>query len=202
VSNLAQFVSNPGMPHWKALKHLLRYLKGSVDYEIVYTRCSPEQFGLFGFSDSDWASNSDDRRSVSGYCFSLSPSGGIVSWASRRQGCVALSSCEAEYVALSQAAQELVFLRGLLSDLGVVSEQPPVLFGDNQGAVALASNPIAHKRTKHIDVRHHFIRQLVEGKALSIQYVPTADNRSDVFTKNLPRPAYYVNLSFIAGVTV
>ena len=93
VYNLAQFVSNPGKAHWCALKHLLRFLKGTESLSLVYNRS--ENFELFGFSDSDWATDKDDRKSTSGFCFKLSRSGSVVSWASKKQGCVALSSCEA-----------------------------------------------------------------------------------------------------------
>ena len=165
VYNLAQFVSNPGKAHWCALKHLLRFLKGTESLSLVYNRS--ENLELFGFSDSDWATDKNDRKSTSGFCFKLSRSGSVVSWASKKQGCVALSSCEAEYVSLALAAQEAVYLQGLLTFFCLMTVDTPVLLcGDNQGALALASNPVAHKRAKHIETRHHFIRQLVEDKRL------------------------------------
>ena len=182
-------------PHWKAVKHLLRYLKGSSDWCLTYRKSESSEFGLYGFSDSDWANDVDDRRSTSAYCFKLSPNSGVVCWSSRKQPTVALSSCEAEYIAMSSAAQELVFLRGLVCDLGVLphsklSDSPHLLYGDNQGAIALATNPIAHKRTKHIDIRHHYLRDLVEQKTLKLQYIPTGENLADILTKNLPKETF------------
>ena len=153
-----------------------------------------QSFCYLVFSDSDWANDVDDRRSTTAYCFKLSPGSAVVCWNSRKQPTVALSSCEAEYIAMSAAAQELVFLRGLLSDLGVFNNQsadsPPLLHGDNQGAIALATNPVAHRRTKHIDIRHHYLRELVEDKTFQLQYVPTASNLADILTKNLPKEAF------------
>ena len=106
---------------------------------------------------------------------------------------------------MSSAAQELVFLRGLLCDLGVIdntvsADSPLLLYGDNQGAIALATNPIAHKRTKHIDIRHHYLRELVEAKTLQVQYVPNANNLADVLTKNLPKDPFEVFRNRLFGV--
>ena len=182
-------MSNPGKAHWCALKHLLRFLKGTESLSLVYN-CS-ENLELFGFSDSDWATDKDDSKSTSGFCFKLSRSGSVVSWASKKQGCVALSSCEAEYVSLALAAQEAVYLQGLLTFFCLMTVDTPVLLcGDNQRALALASNPVAHKRAKHIETRHHFIRQLVEDKRIQLSYVSTKNNLADIFTKNLPKPAF------------
>ena len=165
VYNLAQFVSNLGKAHWCALKHLLRFLKGTESLSLVYNRS--ENLELFGFTDSDWATDKDDRKSTSGFCFKLSRSGSVVSCASKKQGCVALSSCGAESVSLALAAQESVYFQGLLTFFCLMTVDTPVLLcGDNQGALALASNPVTHKCAKHIATRHHFIRQLVEDKRI------------------------------------
>lgn len=190
VCNLSQFLTNPGMPHWKALKHLLRYLKGTTKVAITYRHVEPSMFRLQGYSDSDWASDSDDRKSVSGQCFVLAPNGPLISWQSKKQACIALSTCEAEYVALSHASQELIFLRGIISDLGEIFTATPIIYCDNQGTVALATSAISNKRSKHIDIRHHFIRNLIDTHQLKVIYVNTAENISDVFTKNLPNPRF------------
>ncbi len=172
------------------------YLKGTLNQSIVYSAVS--HFELQGFADSDWASSNDDRRSTTGYVFSFGS--GLVSWASRKQAVVALSSCEAEYVALSQAAQEAVFLRGLASDLGHASGSATIIKGDNQGSLALASNPILHQRSKHIDTRHHFIRDLVNSNVLSLIYIPSGDNQADPLTKNLPKPAFAALVKKLFGL--
>ena len=188
VSNLSQFLSNPGRDHWVAAKRVLRYLKGSSDLGLAFVKS--ENFQVSGFTDSDWGSNPDDRRSVSGFCFSLNVQSGPISWNSKKQATVALSSAEAEYLAMSTACQELVFLRSLMSDLGFPPVGPSDLLGDNKGAIALADNPTSHKRTKHIDIRHHFLRDLVATKQIRISHVPTEDNTADLFTKALPGPKF------------
>ena len=189
VYNLAQFVSNPGKAHWCALKHFLHFLRGTEFLSLVYNRS--ENLELFGFSDSNWATDKDDRKSTAGFCSQLSRFGSFVSWASKKQGCVALSSCEAEYVSLALAAQEADYLQSFLTFICLITVETPVLLrGDNKGALALASNPVAHKRAKHIEPRQHFIRQLVEDKHIQLSYVSTKNNLADIFTKNLPKPAF------------
>ena len=140
---------------------------------------------LTGFSDSDWAGDVDTRRSTTAFVFKIA--GGAVSWSSRLQPTVALSSTEAEYLALCAAAQEAIHLRQLLSDLGFKQERPTVIFDDNQGCVALAKSTRESKRTKHIDVRYHFIRERIDSKELRVEYVPTEQQQADLLTKGLDR---------------
>lgn len=183
VTKLSQHLSSPLEVHWVAVKHVLRYLKGTVDYELCF-RKSKHGLKLIGYSDADWASSEDDRRSTSGYCFSLNEKGPLISWKSRKQSTVALSSCEAEYIALAAAVQESLYLRQLLCDIGHKDQDEPVLiFEDNQGTIALAGNPVNRQRSKHIDIRYHFIRsELSKGKVM-LKYCPTADMLADVMTK-------------------
>ena len=170
VYNLAQFVSNPGKAFWCALKHL-RFFKGTEALSLVYNRS--EKLELFGFSDSDWATDKDDRKSTSGFCFKLSRCGSVVSWVFKNKGVWHLALVKPEYVSLALAAQEAVYLQGLLTFFRLMTVDTPVLLcGDNQGALALASNPVAHKRAKHIETRHHFIRQLVEDKRINCRMSP------------------------------
>ena len=115
----------------------------------------------------------------------------VLPWASKKQGQVTRSSCEGEYVSLALAAQETVYLQGLLTFFCLMTMETPVLLcGDNQGALALASNPVAHKSAKHIETRHHFIHELVEDKLIQLSYVSTKNNLADIFTKNLLKPAF------------
>ena len=158
VTKLSQYLSKPLTNHWTAVKHVFRYLKGTIANEMVYTKCS-EALSLTGYCDSDWASNPDDRRSTSGYCFSLAKGGPMISWKSRKQQCVALSSCEAEYVALASTVQESIYLKQMLSNVDSNFQSgPSLIYEDNQGAIALANNPVNRQRSKHIDIRFHFIR--------------------------------------------
>ena len=146
-----------------------------------YRKCD-DGLTLIGYSDADWASSTDDRRSISGYCFSLNRAGPLISWKSRKQPAVALSSCEAEYIALAAAVQEGMYLTQMMKDIGEVSG-PVLIFEDNQGTIALSKNPVNQRRSKHIDVRYHFIRSAQNAGKIIIKYCPTADMVADVMTK-------------------
>ena len=158
VIKLSQYLSKPLTNHWTAVKHVFRYLKRTIDNEMVYTKCS-EALSLTGYSDFEWASNPDDRRSTCGYCFSLAKGGPMISWKSGKQQCVALSSCEAEYVAPASTVQESIYLKHMLGNIDSNFQSgPSLIYEDNQGAIALANNPVNRQRSKHIDIRFHFIR--------------------------------------------
>ena len=154
VGKLSQFMRNPGADHWSGVKRILRYLKGTIDHGLTFT--ASDEFILHGFSDADWAGCTESRKSTSGYAFFIGNC--IVSWASKKQSIVALSSTEAEYVALCSAAQETVWLRNLLADVGFQQSTPTCVKEDNQGAMCLAKNPKNHNRTKHIDIKFHYTR--------------------------------------------
>ena len=160
-------------------------MKGTVNFALKYDKS--DTGALIGFSDADWAGDQDDRRSTTGNVFLLS--GGAVSWLSKKQATVALSTAEAEYIALSQAAQEGIWLKRLLSDLGVEAMSTLIL-EDNQGAIAIAKNPVNHSRTKHIDIRYHYIRECVQNGQIELQYCPTNDMKADIFTKPLPKQKF------------
>ena len=185
---VSQFCSNPGLEHWKAAKRILRYIKGTIDYGIKFDGSKQDAVQVSGFVDADWGSNPNGRRSQSGYLFSLC--GGIISWASKRQSTVALSSTEAEYVSASLACQEAVWLRALLDDLNFVQEESTVIKEDNQGAIALSKNPKFHARTKHIDIKHHFIRQKVDNAEITLEYCPTEQMLADLLTKALGKTLF------------
>jgi hypothetical protein len=181
VSTLTAFMATPGEQHWIAVKRVLRYLQGTRNYCLVLGGNSVE---LNGWCDADWANDKDTRRSVTGYVFRLGD--GVVSWQSKRQPTVAMSSTEAEYMATSYAARESIFLRQLLSELGY-KQASVTLHCDNQSSIALSSNPAYHQRTKHIDVQHHFIREKVEAGEIVLKYEPTEHMIADVLTKALAR---------------
>ena len=137
---------------------------------------------MCGYSDADWAGDIESRRSTSGYAFMMS--GGCISWRSKKQRTVALSSTEAEYMALSEATQEAVWLKVFLCELGEMASDDAIkIYEDNQGSIALAKNPEFHKRTKHIDIRYHFVREKVEEGEVVLQYVSTTDMLADIMTK-------------------
>ena len=117
-------------------------------------------------------------------------SGGAVSWLSQKQATIALSTAEAEYIALGSATQEAIWLHQLLADLRIDTKTPTEISEDNQGAIAMAINPVGHKRTKHIDIKHHFIREAVQAGSINLSYCPTTDMIADIFTKPLPRTQF------------
>ena len=183
VGVLGRFMANPTEEHLAAGKRVLRYLAGTIDHEMVFQGPIGR---LRGFTDADYAGDVTTRRSTGGYVFLLGQT--AISWSSKRQNSVTLSSCEAEYVAQAAAAQEAVWLRRLLSELNCPQQGPTQLFADNQGAIALAKNPENHARTKHIDVKYHFIRQEVSRGSVVLQYIGTGDMLADALTKAVPGP--------------
>jgi hypothetical protein len=182
VGAVSRFLENPGEEHWVAVKRIMRYLKETINYTLTI---NPKSLELIGYCDADWAGDPDTRRSTTGYIFRLG--GAPICWRSKRQQTVALSTSEAEYMALASASQIAVWLRRLLEDLSFEQKQATTIFEDNQGCIAMAKNPITHERTKHIDIKYHFVRELIEDKKIAIQYIPTEDMLADIMTKGLAR---------------
>ena len=180
VTKMAQFSSNPSQDHMDRVKHIGRYLAGTQDYTLKYDGASNE--GLIHYTDSDWASDPIKRRSTTGFFGTLA--GGAIHWTSRLQKSVALSSTEAEYMALSDCGRQAAWLGSLFSELGINLGPIPVC-GDNQGSIFLASNLLTEKRTKHIDIRYHYIRDLVEEETVALFFTPGTDNPADLLTKSL-----------------
>ncbi|KMQ86503.1 retrovirus-related pol polyprotein from transposon tnt 1-94 [Lasius niger] len=183
VSYLSQFNDCYGETHWKAAKHVLRYLKGTESTGLNF----PKRHGpLTTYVDADWANCPLDRRSYTGFTFQIGRS--LVSWESRKQRTVALSSTEAEYMALSEAAKEAICLRSSLIELGFEKMAQATFFCNSNGARMLAENPVHHNRSKHIDTKHHFVRDAVHRNKLTIKYVPTDEMAADALTKPLAGP--------------
>ena len=181
VTVLSQHMSKPTAAHLNIAKHVLRYLKFTADHGIIFK--ASDKIHIEGFTDASWA-NADDRRSISGYCFSLSSGGALVSWKTKKQPIIALSSCESEYVAMTHGIQEAMFLKQLLIDLLVVCNPDQVyLHVDNMGAIDLGKNPVHHQRTKHVDIKYHFIRSKIQDGTVVLKYVPSKENVADIFTK-------------------
>jgi hypothetical protein len=180
VSTVAQYGANPGMAHWEAVKRIYRYLVGTKKLALTFGTCKQ---GLEGFTDADGASQ-EHRHAISGYAFLLD--GGAVSWSSKKQELVTLSTTEAEYVAATHTAKEAIWLRRFLTEIFRPLNQPTVLHCDNQSAIALANSGAFHARTKHIDIRYHFIRFSLEKGSISLVYCPTDSMTADTLTKALP----------------
>ncbi|CAI5717429.1 unnamed protein product [Peronospora effusa] len=198
VGVLSQFAADPCPTHWQALKRVLRYLQLTPTLGICFIGAGNGK--LLGYSDADWAGDTDTRRSTSGYVFVLN--NGCISWRSKKQRSVALSSTEAEYMALSEATQEATWLKTFMRELGEeAGDDALTIYEDNEGAIALAKNPEFHKRTKHIDIRYHFVREKVEKNQVVLQYCPTQDMLADIMTKAIAAPKFTI-LRTKLGITV
>ena len=184
VTKLAQKMSDPSENDMNVAKGVLRYLKGTKHYGLVY-RKSGCKAQIKGHCDADWASSCSDRKSISAYVFWLDRSSGLISWKSKKQNIVALSSCEAEYISLSYCVQEAIYLQKLLNTFYEKDCKIDIasIGVDNQGCIALAKNPVHQQRSKHIDVRYHFLRDAVSDKVIDLYYVPSKENIADVLTK-------------------
>ena len=181
VSNVARFCSKHTMEHWKSIKHIMRYLNGTRNYGFLYDKEKVMDF--IGYSDADWAGDLDDRMSTSGYVFKLS--GAAVSWRSKKQSCVSLSTAEAEYMALASAAQEAVWMQRLQNDLNEASVKSTLIYEDNQSTLCMAKNPQYHGRAKYIDIKFYYIREQVEKKAIQLEYCESKNMVADMLTKAL-----------------
>jgi hypothetical protein len=179
VQTLSQFMSNPNPTHWTAVKRVFRYLNGTRNLGITY--------GTGG--DADWGTNPNDRKSISGMVFLAL--GGPISWTSKKQPTVALSSMEAEYMAESLASRQALWLHNIMRELGIPYSGPTTLRVDNKSAIDYSRNSTNHSRAKHIDIQHHFIHEKLISREIEIQYCATDDNLADVFTKGLPQPKHW-----------
>ncbi|SGY14862.1 BQ5605_C013g07134 [Microbotryum silenes-dioicae] len=180
VSYLARFAKEPGPTHWTAIKHVLRYIRGTVSYGLRYT---PTPGPLYGYSDSNWGACVRTSKSTMGYAYFLA--GATISWCSKRSSRVADSTTDAEYIALSQSSKEAIHLQQLLEELGIPNSGPTLIYGDNQGANSLTRNPTSFSGTRHVRIREHFVREMVKKGEIKVEYIATADMVSDILTKAL-----------------
>ena len=188
VSYLARFSDHPTQEHWNAVIHLLRYIRGTLDLGIYYSSGTSTLQGFTAYSDSDWAADVNTSRSTMGYAFLIN--GGAISWNSRLQSRATGSSTEAEYLGFGNAGREGVHIGSQFEELHEPFPSPLLLYGDNQGAIALSKEARFHDRTKHIRLCEHIARELVEQGTLAIEYIPTQDMVADIMTKSLPRPIF------------
>jgi hypothetical protein len=185
VGIVSRYMEDPRGSHWAAVKQILRYLARTVNYGCIYKKLSKSETKITGYSDSDLAGDVDDTKSTSGSVFLLGTS--LVTWCSQKQRVVALSSCEAEYIASANAACQGIWLSRLLGGLLGIQTPKVKLLVDNKSAIALSKNPVHHDRSKHIDTRYHFIRDCVERGEVKVDHVGTADQLADILTKALGR---------------
>ena len=175
----------PQSADWVRLKHLLRYLKGTIDYGLHIKQDS--DLSLTAYNDADWAGNSLDRRSTGGFLVYLGSN--LISWSSKKQPTVARSSTEAEYKAVANAASELLWIKSLLRELRI-SLPAPILWCDNIGATYLSANPVFHARMKHIEIDFHFVREQVAARQLRVSIISSQDQTDNLLTKALPKQRF------------
>ena len=191
---LSQFLHCHDAVKWYLAKHVLKYLITTKHFVLKFTKASDGNLKLHAYCDSDWASNVLDRKSYSGYAVFMS--GNLIAWGSTKQQSVTLSSAEAEYCAMSEVGKMVMHLIYLLDEFLNV-EKPITIFCDNQGAIYISKKATNNKRSKHIDIRHHYIRDLIQKKILHVEYIATADNLADQLTKVVHKDTLrkFVNLS-------
>ena len=191
VSVVSQYMSSPTVDNWTAVEHILCYLKGALGRGILYSNHAHNRVDCF--TDVNWAESKEDRRSTYGYCVFVG--GNLVSWKSKKQGVVSRSSAESEYRAMTHSVCEIMWLHQLLMEVGIKTVVPTKFWCDNQAALHIASNPVFHERTKHIEIDCHFIREKIQLGLISTGYVKTGERLSDIFTKALSgdRVSYLCN---------
>ena len=195
MRDLARHMTNPGTEHWRAMERVVGYLKGKVLHGLIMR--APEFLTVIDYCDASYATDTILRRSVSGMICTIG--GLLINWSSRTQKVCTLSSAESEYISLGECGQDLKFVCMFLQELGF-GVMPGIIFEDNEGAIFLAKNQQVGMRTKHIDVKYHFIRDLVADNFLDIRYVKSEDNYADIMTKNVSNEVY--ERLFLRGLQV
>jgi hypothetical protein len=200
VHYLASHMQEPRQRHMLAAERVFRYLAGTKEVGLIFGsrngdtvgdsrgRRAQVQVDVCAFADADWANDKGDRKSVSGWVAKLN--GDPVSWSSKKQRVVALSTCEAELYAEAAAIQEVLWLRGLMEELGLHTQTGSIVYGDNQSTLAVSENGVKGARTKHVDVKYHFVTETVEQGSVKLRWVPTTQQQADLFTKALAAPPF------------
>ena len=186
VCMCARFQSNPKQSHLSAVKRIMRYLLGTINLGLWYPKNST--CNLIGYSDSDFAGSKTDRKSTSGTCQFIGSA--LVSWHSKKQNSVALSTAEAEYISAGSCCAQILWMKQQLSDYGIILDRIPIKC-DNTSAINLSKNPVQHSRTKHIEIRHHFLRDHVLKGDCVLEFVDTKNQLADIFTKPLPKEVFF-----------
>ena len=193
VNMISRYMQNPGQAHWVAGKRILRYLNGTRKLGLLYDGTIQStldkviqngyRLNISAYTDADWGGDLDERKSTTGYIIKVNNC--VVSWVSKKQSTVALSTAEAEYMAISAAVQEIKWVTQLLDELNYQQAEIPVLYSDNKAAIAISENDVNHSRAKHIDIKHHFVREAIKMKKIRIEWVDTTKQLADINTKAL-----------------
>lgn len=180
VINASQFMQSPGKAHWNNVKRIIKYIKGTLGYGLEFKK-NNDLSRMKVYSDADYAGDLRDRKSTTGFLLQIGE--GTIVWGTRKQKTVALSTTESEYIAGCEAVKEIIWFTGLMKELHQENTEIPVLYMDNQSALKLVKNPEFHSRTKHIDIKHHFIRERFEKGEFNVMYIETKKQKADILTK-------------------
>ncbi len=187
VNIVSRYMTNPTKVNMVMVKRVLRYLAGTSQYGLLYDNNNNTgvygEVNLTGYCDADWGGDLIDRKSTTGYCTFIN--GNMISWCTKKQRTVALSSTEAEYMAINEIAKEIMWLRIILKELSITVKTPTIIYVDNQSAIRISENDTEHDRTKHIDIRHYYIRELIVKGDIKLKWLPTSEQLADIFTKPL-----------------
>ncbi|XP_059068895.1 secreted RxLR effector protein 161-like [Cryptomeria japonica] len=186
VCLVSRFQSAPKQSHLIAIKRIFKYIQGTLDFGLWYSRNN--DFTLVGFTDADWAGCIDDRKSTSGAAFFLGDR--LVAWHSKKQECVTLSTAESEYIAATTCCTQLIWMSHQLADMGITVDKPISIFCDNTSAISLSKNPVMHSRTKHVAIKLLFLREQVLANEFQVLYVPSQAQVADIFTKALSKEVF------------
>ncbi|KAL0536608.1 hypothetical protein IC582_025562 [Cucumis melo] len=180
VGICARYQSDPRTSHLNAVKRIIKYVHGTIDFGILYSYDTSSE--LVGYCNADWAGSADDRKSTSGGCFFLGNN--LLSWFSKKQNYVSLSTAEAEYIAVGSGCTQMIWMKNMLNEYGIIQDVM-TLYCDNMSVIDISKNPVQNSRTKHMDIRHHFIRELIENKVITLQHIHSNSQLTDIFTKPL-----------------
>ncbi|XP_039007434.1 secreted RxLR effector protein 161-like [Hibiscus syriacus] len=194
VNRVCQFMQAPLATHFQAVKRILRYLQGTIDFGLHFLTSS--RLSLTGFADASWGADIDDRRSTSGYCIYFG--GNLVAWSSRKQQVVARSTAEAEYRSVACASAEMIWLESLLSELHIVPHGKPTLWCDNSSAVAVCANPVLHSKFKHVKLDLFFVREMIAAGKLQVLEVPAYEQVGRTIIWGLQ--VWFLVLRLVVGV--
>ena len=194
VGVCARLQSNPKESHFNAVKRIIKYISGTCDYGLFYSKES--NVSLAGYSDADWASNADDKKSTTEGCFYVGTN--LVAWMSKKQNSVSLSTVEAGYIVAGSCCSQILWMKKILGDYGL-SQETMVVYCDNSNAIDISKNLVQHSKTKHIEIRYYFIRNCVERKVVTLEYILTKRQNADIFTKPLDK-SNFESLRQVIGV--
>ena len=194
VGVCSRFQSNPKVSHLNAVKRIIKYVGGTCDYGLFYSKES--NLSLAGFSNFDQVDNADDRKNTTGGYFYVGAN--LVAWMSKKQNSVSLSTAKAEYIVAGSCCSQLFWMKKVLTNYRIFQDTM-VVYYDNSSAIDISKNPIQHSKTKHIEIRYHFIRDLVERKIVCLEYIPTERQNANIFTKPLDRSKFEI-LRQVIGV--